>query len=784
MSFKVSRKSIQWNGKELFLETGMMSRRSLSSVLLGYGDCRILCNINCNTSESKYSDFMNLSVHFNTKNYAFGKIPGGFIKREGKPSDQDVLISRIIDRSIRPLIKKDFYNEITLICELLCYDDSISVDVLAVISAMAALSISGIPYSQIIGCSKVCKVDNDYLFNIGRKINDQKYLLNLLVSVTKKSVLMLECDANEAEEKEIMDAMELAQKHAYPVISLIEDFMNLIQSDVGILSLDKDKDKDSVDLYNKMFESIKSEFLKSIEEAYSIDDKNERIAKLNIVQDNIRKKYIDDTSDNDKIIVNEIIKKLEKYIVRNNIVFNNKRIDSRECNEIRSIDSRINFLGPKVHGSALFTRGNTQALAALTLGSLEEGKITDDFSTTKRENFMLHYNFPPYSVGDSAFPRATNRREVGHGKLAYKAIFPMLPSIESFAYTIRIVSDVLSSDGSSSMATVCASSLALMDCGVPIKKPVSGIAMGLVKEGTRYAVLSDISGEEDSLGDMDFKVAGTLDGITALQMDIKIDEGVPQKLLQFALTQAKEGRVHILQKMNSVISNSNDVLKQSVPRGLKFNISTDKIRELIGSGGKTIKEICMKYNVKIDISKEGEVSILSQDNKASEEAKIFITCMLQDILVGSLLENCLVTEDNGNNGFLVILPNGKHAILSYEDIDQYNQNTNNENIDTNNLVTKRLPKLWISSVSRFKDRISVSLSEVTNASNNNALYKDKYNKKRNYYDKRSVNQKIHSSSDSRNNDYLPSKRTTSNKPIDNDDNKNTSSDNGDGSRFF
>jgi polyribonucleotide nucleotidyltransferase len=605
--FNIVKKSIEWNGKKIELETGKIARQASASVIVRMGESIVLCTVTFSKNLKEGIDFFPLSVNYLEKYYAAGKFPGGFMKREGKPSDRETLISRLIDRPIRPLFPEDFLYEVNVFCKVLSYDGNFPTDVLAIIGSAAALKISEVPFDSLLAAVRVGLIDDEFVLNPSTE-ELEKSELDLVIAGTSDSVLMIESSAKEIDEEKLVSAIEIAHKNIQPVIKLIEEF-----------AADSKKDKYA---YAKLdiqtiFEKLKKDYHKDVKKVYEIVDKNERKEKL----DAIYKEAFDNHSTKDGFESNVFdlaYKKLRREVVRDKILDDNIRIDGRNLEEIRRIDCEIGLL-PKTHGSSLFTRGETQSLSIVTLGSQQDSQLRDGVTGTFNEKFMLHYNFPPYSVGEVGMLKPPGRREIGHGKLAFKAVTPILPKDEEFPYTIRIVSEITESNGSSSMATVCAATLALMDAGVPIKTPVAGIAMGLILEKDRHAILSDIIGDEDALGDMDFKVASTKNGITALQMDIKIS-GITIEIMKKAISQAKDGCNHILSKMNELISMPKNELNSSAPRISSIKINKDKIRDLIGPGGKNIKEICERTGVKIDIEDDGSVKIFATDEKTLNEA--------------------------------------------------------------------------------------------------------------------------------------------------------------------
>ncbi|MDC0857244.1 polyribonucleotide nucleotidyltransferase [Rickettsiales bacterium] len=594
--FKIIKKEIEWAGKKLTIETGKIARQS-NSVLASYGETVVLCNVTASKNSSPL-DYFPLSVHYQEKSYANGKIPGGFFKREGRSTEKETLISRLIDRPIRPLFPEGYNNEVQIICTVISHDLENDADIVALIGASAALSISEVPFQGPIAAAKIGIVGEDFVIN--PSIDELKSsTLDLTVSGTKDSILMVESEVKELSENELIEALQVAQNSFGPVIDLLNEF----QQEGG-----KEKTKVEVVIDERTAELTKiinEKFSNDIESAYQIKTKVERANKIKELSEQALE-ITEEETEHDSI--KKIFHDLEKKIVRTRTL-NKQRIDHRKLDEIRQIESEVSIL-PRVHGSSLFTRGETQALAVVTLGTEEDEQIVDAIGQDSRDRFLLHYNFPGYSVGEVYPLRGPGRREIGHGKLAKKAVSYAIPSKEDFHYTIRIVSEITESNGSSSMATVCASTLALLDAGVPIKKLVAGIAMGLVKEDDNYVVLSDIIGDEDHLGDMDFKVAGTEDGITALQMDIKIG-GINFDIIKTALAQAKQGRLHILDRMKATITTPKEELSQYAPLTEQMVISESKIREVIGQGGKVIKKLCETFDAKISIDDNGTVTISS-----------------------------------------------------------------------------------------------------------------------------------------------------------------------------
>ena len=611
--FDIIKKEIQWGGKKLTLETGRIARQADGAVLATYGETVVLCTVVTSKEPKEGVDFLPLTVNYQEKTFAAGKIPGGFFKREARPSDKETLISRLIDRPIRPLFPENYFNEIQVICTLLNLDKETSPDIVAFVGASAALALAGAPVQSTVAAAKVGYIDKKFVLNPSNSQLENSDL-ELIVAGTKEGVLMVESEVKQLTEKIMLDAVMFAHKEFQDVIKFIETFTKGKKVS-QIEYKDGNVDKNLKDLFNKIEKSYKDEFIK----AYKEKDKSIRSDALST----IRKKIIDEfiLEDNEEITENLVsfaTKKVEKELVRSSILKTGKRIDGRDTKTVRPIKAEVGILS-RVHGSALFTRGETQALVVTTLGTSLDEQIIDDLEGEFKEKFMLHYNFPPYSVGEASMLRPPGRREIGHGKLAWRAIKPLMPIKDKFPYTIRVVSEITESNGSSSMATVCGTSLSLMDAGVPLEKPIAGIAMGLIKEKKNYAILSDILGDEDHLGDMDFKVAGTKDGITALQMDIKITS-ITKEIMEKALNQALDGRIKILLEMDKAIASSRKELNSNAPQIQIIKIDPSKIKDVIGSGGKVIKSITEETGVKIDIDDDGTIKIASTDSEGGKLA--------------------------------------------------------------------------------------------------------------------------------------------------------------------
>ena len=604
--FNLIKKSLTWGDKDLILETGKIARQADGAVLVTYGDTKLLCTVVASKQDSSENDFFPLTVHYIEKFYSVGKIPGGYLKREGRPSEKETLTSRLIDRPIRPLFPDSFKNEVQVICQVLSHDGNNSTEIPAIIGASAALTISGIPFYGPLGASKVARIKNKFVLN---PTNEQllESELDLVIAGTKDGVLMVESEAKELSEDTMLEAVVFGQNAYKDVLKTIVDLAEEAAKDPWeLIEIDATKE-DKI---------VSEKFKESVLEAYNIKNKKDRQEKLKKINQSLE--VLSEEIEIDTKKLSSSLNKLQKKLVREKILTSKIRIDGRKIDEVRKINCETGLL-PRAHGSALFTRGETQAIAALTLGTSEDEQMIDSLEGLHKEKFMLHYNFPPFSVGEAGRMGGTGRREIGHGKLAWRAVHPILPSVEGFPYTIRIVSEITESNGSSSMATVCASSLALMDAGVPIKKQIAGIAMGLIKEEENFIVLSDILGDEDHLGDMDFKVAGTKDGITSLQMDIKVDS-ITSEIMSAALKQAKKGRILILKEMDKIIKKPNKELNEFAPKMQMLKIDKDKIREVIGSGGKVIREIVELSEAKVDIDDEGNIKVSSNKKEAIKTA--------------------------------------------------------------------------------------------------------------------------------------------------------------------
>jgi polyribonucleotide nucleotidyltransferase len=619
--FQINRKEIIWGGRPLVLESGRMARQADGAVLASYGETTVLCTAVAERQVKPGQDFFPLTVNYQEKTFAAGKIPGGFFKREGRPAEKEVLTSRLIDRPIRPLFPSGFRNETQVICTVLAHDQENDPDIVAMIGASAALTLSGIPFLGPIAGARVGYKNGELLLNpTFQDLTGSE--LDLVVAGTRDAVMMVESEAKELPEETMLRAVLFGQQQFQPVIDLIIALAEACAKDPWELEIDD---------RSALLAKVQAEFEAPLRAAYAEPSKQARHELIEAVRRRALEAFAGEDGAPEAAVLDQL-KRVEKAIVRNAILDTGERIDGRDTTTVRPIASEVSVL-PRVHGSALFTRGETQALVVATLGTGQDEQIIDALEGDYREYFMLHYNFPPYSVGEASFLRSPGRREIGHGKLAWRAIRPVLPSRESFPYTIRLVSEITESNGSSSMATVCGSSLALMDAGVPIARPVAGIAMGLIKEDQRFAVLSDILGDEDHLGDMDFKVAGSEQGVTSLQMDIKI-AGITQEIMETALNQARAGRLHILEEMAKGISGVREEMRETVPRISVIQIPQDKIGAVIGPGGKMIREICETTKTKIDIDDDGTVKIASSDITASQQAIDWIRGLTSEPEVG------------------------------------------------------------------------------------------------------------------------------------------------------
>jgi len=633
--FQVYRKELMWGGRQLVLETGRLARQADGAVLATYGETTVLCTAVAMKNAKPGQDFFPLTVNYQEKTFAAGKIPGGFFKREGRPSEKETLVSRLIDRPLRPLFAPGFRNETQIVCTVLSHDLENDPDIVAMVGASAALTISGIPFLGPIAGARVGYIDGDYVLNpiLAELPRSQ---LELVVAGTGEGVLMVESEAQELSEEIMLGAVTFGHRGFQPVIQAIVELAEACARDPWMLP---PKSTEIGTIEARLRETVGP----LIESAYREQGKQDRSNRLDAAKAQIVDLYPDEEQRTQAF---KLFKDLEKEIVRGAVLRGGSRIDGRDTRAVRPIEAEVGIL-PRAHGSALFTRGETQALVVATLGTGQDEQIIDALEGEYRENFMLHYNFPPYSTGEAGRMGSPGRREIGHGKLAWRAVRPLLPSKESFPYTIRVVSEITESNGSSSMASVCGASLALMDAGVPLPRSVAGIAMGLIKEPEGFAVLSDILGDEDHLGDMDFKVAGTEKGVTALQMDIKITS-ITEEIMRIALDQAREGRVHILGEMAKALTGARDTVSDNAPRITTLSIPKDKIREVIGSGGKVIREITETTGAKIDIDDDGTVKVAAVDGNAAQAAIDWIKGIVAEPELGAIYNGKVVkTVDFG-----------------------------------------------------------------------------------------------------------------------------------------
>jgi polyribonucleotide nucleotidyltransferase len=627
--FHVYRKELMWGGRRLVLETGKIARQADGAVLVTYGETTVLCTAVAMKSAKPGQDFFPLTVNYQEKTFAAGKIPGGFFKREGRPSEKETLVSRLIDRPLRPLFVPGFVNEMQVVCTVLSHDLENDPDIVSMIGASAALTISGIPFLGPIGGARVGYIDGNYVLNptLGEIARSQ---LDLVVAGTGEGVLMVESEAEELSEDIMLGAVTFGHREFQPVIQAIIDLAETCAREPWSL---QPASPELADIEARLRETVGP----LIEAAYREQGKQDRSNRLEAAKSKVAELFSDEGQ---RAIALKLFKDLEKDIVRGAILRDGRRIDGRDTRAVRPISCEVGIL-PRAHGSALFTRGETQALAVATLGTGQDEQVIDALEGEYRENFMLHYNFPPYATGEAGRMGSPGRREIGHGKLAWRAIRPLLPKKESFPYTIRVVSEITESNGSSSMASVCGASLSLMDAGVPLPRSIAGIAMGLIKEPEGFAVLSDILGDEDHLGDMDFKVAGTEVGITALQMDIKITS-ITEEIMRIALDQAREGRQHILGEMAKALTGARDTVSGNAPRITSFSIPKEKIREVIGSGGKVIREITETTGAKIDIGDDGTVKVAAVDGDAATAAIDWIRGIVAEPEVGLIYNGKVV----------------------------------------------------------------------------------------------------------------------------------------------
>ena len=616
-------KKVEFGGKEIIFESGKVARQATGSVVVSSGDTQVLSTVVVGKPPNEHQDFFPLTVNYLEKTYATGKIPGGFFKREGRPTEKETLTSRLIDRPIRPLFDKDFLYEVQVICTVLSSNKDEDPDILSFLGASSALAISGLPFQGPLGAARVGFIEGQYVINPKRSEMEESYL-DMVISGSDAAVIMVESEAKELSEDQMLGGILFAHKEMQSVIEAIKE----MKKEIGKPNFEYEPKTINSELLDK----VSDDYSKRIEEAYKVENKQERVQALSEVKEEIVNKFLQSDEDEDTNFkesdILDSFKSIEKKIVRSSLLNGETRIDGRNLDTIRPIHVETGTLH-NTHGSSLFTRGETQALVTVTLGSPRQAQLIDALEGEFKDQFMLHYNFPPYSVGEASFLAGPKRREIGHGKLARRALEAVLPDEEEFPYTIRVVSEITESNGSSSMASVCGASLALMDCGVPITRSVAGVAMGLVKEEENFAVITDILGDEDHLGDMDFKVAGTSEGITALQMDIKID-GITEEIFEQALSKANKARNHILEKMDEVISSSRDEVSSKAPQAVIININTKKIRDVIGKGGETIRSLVEESGAQIDVDDSGKVSIYGETEESRKKAVEMINELTQE----------------------------------------------------------------------------------------------------------------------------------------------------------
>jgi len=626
--FDIHREEITWGGRKLVLESGHIARQADGAVLVSYDETTVLCTAVAAKTAKPGIDFFPLTVNYQEKTFAAGKIPGGFFKREGRPSEKETLTSRLIDRPIRPLFPGKFRNEVQVICTVLSHDLENDPDIVALIGASAALTLSGVPFLGPVGGARVGYIDGEYVLNPRiDQLPDSK--LDLIVAGTGEGVLMVESEAQELSEEIMLGAVNFGHDEMQQVIDAIIRLAEKCAKAPWELQLEDD---------SPLYDQVKASAEEKLRAAYAEPVKQVRQQAIGALRDEVAQSLT--TEEIEASAIGGAFKKLEKNIVRNSILDTGMRIDGRDTKTVRPIEAEVGIL-PRAHGAALFTRGETQALVVTTLGTGEDEQIIDALAGGYRESFMLHYNFPPYSVGETGRMGGPGRREIGHGKLAWRAVKALIPAKEAFPYTIRVVSEITESNGSSSMATVCGTSLSLMDAGVPLERPIAGIAMGLIKEGERFAVLSDILGDEDHLGDMDFKVAGTRDGITALQMDIKITS-ITREIMKIAVDQAKDGRMHILGEMDKALTTARGELNAHAPRIVTIQIPKEKIREVIGTGGKVIREIVETTGAKVDIGDDGTIKVAASDLSVIEAAVDWIKGIVAEPEIGHIYKGKVV----------------------------------------------------------------------------------------------------------------------------------------------
>ena len=653
--------TIEYGKHELTFETGVMAKQATGSVLVSLDDTVVLATVTADSNNTLDQNFLPLSVFYQEKTYAAGKIPGGYFRREGRPTEKEILTSRLIDRPMRPLFPKGFFNEVQIICNVLSLNLEMDADVVAMIAASAACTLAGMPTTSIMGACRVGLVDGENVL-CPTKTQLATSTLDLVMAGTQSAVLMVESDAHELSEKQMLSSLEFGFEHIKKLTQEIDSFAK----EVGVTPFEWTPPESSPDLYAR----VKKEYGSRVTSAYSITDKSKRKLELRSINEEAQSALVDEDATSENTVSSKHLADafydLEHDIVREKLLKEKSRIDGRKTDEVRELDIRVGVL-PRTHGSALFTRGETQALVVSTLGTEQDAQRIDSLEGDQKDRFMLHYNFPPFSTGEVKRMMGPGRREIGHGKLAKRALHAVMPPVEKCPYTVRVVSEIMESNGSSSMATVCGASLSLLDAGITLKAPVAGIAMGLVKEGDDFVVLSDILGDEDHIGDMDFKVAGTEEGITALQMDIKID-GITFDIIDQALDQAKAGRLHILSHMNKVLSSPRTDVSEFAPRFITFKVNPDKIRDVIGKGGVTIRAITEQTGANINIEDDGTLTIASVDKKAGEDAKKKIMAIASDLEVGKLYTGT-IAKIMEYGAFVTVVP-GKDGLVHISQISE------------------------------------------------------------------------------------------------------------------
>ena len=688
-------KTVQFGDQSVIIETGKVARQATGSVVVSMGSTQVLATVVGRKKAKPGQEFFPLTVNYQEKTYAVGKIPGGFFKREGRPTEKETLTSRLIDRPIRPLFPKKYMNEVQVICSVISGGKEEDPDIAAIIGASAALSISGIPFLEPIGGARVGYDEKTgYVLNPNYEKLESS-LLNMVVAGTKSAVLMVESEASQLSEDQMLGAVLYAHQEMQVVINAIEE----LKQEVGKPAWEWEAPPEN----NELKTAITAMFADGVTEAYQISEKVKRYEATDALRQQAIEQFVEEESGPIEDEVVEVFSGLEKSTVRNRIIKGEPRIDGRDTKSVRDIHVEAGLL-PKTHGSALFTRGETQALVITTLGPLRDAQIVEGLNGTKKDAFMLHYNFPPFSVGETGFMSGPKRREIGHGRLAKRGVAAVMPSEEEFPYTIRIVSEITESNGSSSMASVCGSSLSMMDAGVPVSAPVAGVAMGLIKEGDSFAVLTDILGDEDHLGDMDFKVAGTTDGITALQMDIKI-QGITEEIMEIALAQAREARLHILGEMNKVLAESRPTVSENAPSMAMLKIDTDKIRDVIGKGGAVIRGITEDTGASVDIDDDGNVRIYGEDTESRDKAVEMVNAITAEAEIGKLY-NGKVARIVDFGAFVTILPS-KDGLVHISQISKERVENVNEHLQEGQDVLVKCTDL------DARGRIKLSIKEIT-----------------------------------------------------------------------